>query len=248
MQDKVLDLVQRKGPVLPVEIASELNIDSFLAGAYLAELAAAGRIQASKQRVGSTALYYVSGQEAAVTKRLADLSAQKPKISTYQRATPAATPEIARKREAFATRLQEIEKREKEGPAQRPEKVLFPKISRAPLFEKLKRTVTPIIKRNFGDQVVLYFEEKGIEIVSRDSKRGRKDFVIAVPSAMGPVHFFVRASDKQKIGKSDLSLAHSEGQERKLPVIFIMSGQLTKPAIEYLKKVGDLLKIKKLEL
>ena len=96
---KVLELVKRRGPILPIEIASELNIDSFLASAYLSDLVKANQIKQSEQRVGSTFLYYVSGQEGKLKSRLDEFSVPIEKTpKEYQTEKIAETPELAEKR------------------------------------------------------------------------------------------------------------------------------------------------------
>src|SRR3989344_759312 len=63
MRDRILQLVQVKGPLLPVDIRGELKIDSMFVGAYLSELIKDGKIKSSHAKIGSSPLYYVSGQE-----------------------------------------------------------------------------------------------------------------------------------------------------------------------------------------
>ncbi len=63
MRDRILQLVQVKGPLLPVDVRSELRIDSMFVGAYLSELIKDGKIKASHAKIGSSPLYYVPGQE-----------------------------------------------------------------------------------------------------------------------------------------------------------------------------------------
>jgi len=63
MRDRILQLVQIKGPLLPVDIRSELKIDFMFVGAYLSELLKAGKIKTSHAKIGSSSLYYVEGQE-----------------------------------------------------------------------------------------------------------------------------------------------------------------------------------------
>ena len=67
--DKAFDVV-KTGPVLPVEVASKLGVDSFLANAYLSQLVDTGKIKQSTERVGNSFVYFLAGQEGAATTRI----------------------------------------------------------------------------------------------------------------------------------------------------------------------------------
>jgi hypothetical protein len=63
MRDKILQMVQVKGPLLPVDIRGAMSVDSMIVGAYLSELIKAGKVKKSHAKVGNSPLYYVEGQE-----------------------------------------------------------------------------------------------------------------------------------------------------------------------------------------
>lgn len=60
---KVLEIVKRKGPVIPTEISRELGTESWLASAILSELVSGGQLRISSLKMGGTPLYYAAGQE-----------------------------------------------------------------------------------------------------------------------------------------------------------------------------------------
>lgn len=62
-KERILSLIKLKGPSLPVQIARAINVSPLFAGAFLSELYAEKRIKISNMRVGSSPLYYLSGQE-----------------------------------------------------------------------------------------------------------------------------------------------------------------------------------------
>jgi myosin heavy subunit len=64
MKDKILQIVQTKGPLLPATIGKECSIDSLMAAAYLSELVSNKKIMLSHLKVGGSPLYYTNGQEA----------------------------------------------------------------------------------------------------------------------------------------------------------------------------------------
>jgi len=67
-RQKLVSILQAKGPSLPVQIAKETGISSLFAGAMLSELANENQIKISNMKVGGSPLYYIQGQEEALEK------------------------------------------------------------------------------------------------------------------------------------------------------------------------------------
>ncbi|MDO8460761.1 MAG: FaeA/PapI family transcriptional regulator [Nanoarchaeota archaeon] len=63
-KERILSFIESKGPSLPIQIAHAINVSTLFASAFLSELYSDQKIKASNMRVGSSALYYLSGQEA----------------------------------------------------------------------------------------------------------------------------------------------------------------------------------------
>ena len=61
--DKILDIIRRKGPILPMELAHELKVDSFIASAHLSDLSSKKTVEISHLKVGSSPLYYLPDQK-----------------------------------------------------------------------------------------------------------------------------------------------------------------------------------------
>jgi len=89
---------------------------------------------------------------------------------------------------------------------------------------------------DFMKEIYDYFDEKKIEMINEEIIRKNSDieFEIAVPSAVGKVRYFCKAKSKKKCNDGDLSSAYLKGQMKKLPVIFITTGDITKKAREKL--------------
>nr|MCK4930422.1 hypothetical protein [Nanoarchaeota archaeon] len=83
-----------------------------------------------------------------------------------------------------------------------------------------------------------YFKQNDIEIIEYKIIRKKSDieFTIAVPSRIGSQEYYCKAKSKKKVNDGDLSSAYIQGQAKKLPVIFIAVGELTKKAKEMLAK------------
>lgn len=62
--ERILSLVKEKGPILPVQIAKEINDNILMASARLSELLSAKQIKISNLKVGGSPLYYFTGQES----------------------------------------------------------------------------------------------------------------------------------------------------------------------------------------
>ena len=67
-------------------------------------------------------------------------------------------------------------------------------------------------------------------------KNSEIDFLVNIPSEIGKLNYFVKVKSKKRVNEGDLSLARDKGRERKLPVLFLSKGDMTKKAKEYLEK------------
>ena len=63
MHDKIVGLLEERGPSLPMGISKALRIDSLFVSAFLSELVREKRVRMSSLRVGGSSLYYLEGQE-----------------------------------------------------------------------------------------------------------------------------------------------------------------------------------------
>ena len=61
--EKIIGVLNEKGPSLPINIAKALEISSLFISAFLSELTNQKRIQVSSLKVGGSPLYYMRGQE-----------------------------------------------------------------------------------------------------------------------------------------------------------------------------------------
>jgi hypothetical protein len=84
----------------------------------------------------------------------------------------------------------------------------------------------------FFDFISAFFKDN--EIVMHDfdvtRKNSEADFFISLPSKVGLLNYFCRAKNKLKINDADLSSAYVQGQMKKLPVLFLTTGVLSKKA------------------
>ncbi len=63
LKEKIILILKRRGPSLPVHIAKETGLSILFTSAFLSELLSDKRIKLSNMRVGSSPIYFIEGQE-----------------------------------------------------------------------------------------------------------------------------------------------------------------------------------------
>ncbi len=127
-------------------------------------------------------------------------------------------------------------------PVKRPEPSL-PTKSATPELERqqIKEVKKPMKKEStdaFIQSIRTYLQNNHIQSIEEKVIKKNKEYEIIakVPSNVGLLEYILIAKNKKKIADSDLSLAHNQGQLKKLPVIFLTNGELSKKANEYKEK------------
>ncbi|MDD4352945.1 MAG: helix-turn-helix domain-containing protein [Candidatus Nanoarchaeia archaeon] len=70
MKQKILELIQKIGPIVPTDVSKEMGIDSYVVSALISEMIKDGLILYSHKKMTTSPLYYIKGQEDLVRKRL----------------------------------------------------------------------------------------------------------------------------------------------------------------------------------
>ncbi|MBN1793097.1 hypothetical protein JW826_05425 [Candidatus Woesearchaeota archaeon] len=92
-------------------------------------------------------------------------------------------------------------------------------------------------KDSFFQEVRRYLYDNSIVI--SDYKILRKteiDLYVSVPTRLGSQEYFCKAKSKKRVNDGDLSSAYIQGQNTKLPILFLTPGELTKKAKDMLDK------------
>ncbi|MEK6826765.1 MAG: hypothetical protein AABX90_03990, partial [Nanoarchaeota archaeon] len=63
IKEKIISIVKTEGPLLPIQISRKLEKDTIFAGAVLSELVKQKTLLVSNGKIGSSPIYYISGQE-----------------------------------------------------------------------------------------------------------------------------------------------------------------------------------------
>jgi hypothetical protein len=67
-REKIISIIKERGPILPVQVARETGLSILFASAFLSELYSEKEVNMSNIRVGSSPLYFISGQEPQLKK------------------------------------------------------------------------------------------------------------------------------------------------------------------------------------
>ena len=116
----------------------------------------------------------------------------------------------------------------------RPKKIEAEESASVPVVAEAK----PLASDPFLDMINAYFDASNISVLETSIvKKGKEyDFVLQIASIVGPLHYYCRAKKGKRINEGDLSASFILGQSKKLPTLFLSTGELTKKAKEFLEK------------
>ena len=91
---------------------------------------------------------------------------------------------------------------------------------------------------NFESLIIQYLKKKEIKILDKMIIARNKEinFTVQIPTPVGELCYFVKARHKKSLSEGDLLLAFTEGQNMKLPTLYLSTGESTKKAKEYMGK------------
>ena len=94
------------------------------------------------------------------------------------------------------------------------------------------------IEDEFLDHIKKDLEKRDIKIINIELvKKGREaNLIVLVPSNVGELRYFIKARKKKKLTEGDILLGYTEGQEKKLPMLFLSNAKLSNKAYAYMEK------------
>jgi hypothetical protein len=103
------------------------------------------------------------------------------------------------------------------------------------IVDKIKDMIVPKALKGsdkFLETLNGYFSSNSITVIKQleQKRKSEFEFIIEINSAVGPLAYYCNAKDKKRVGEADLSNAFVQGQLVKLPVLFLITGSLTKQA------------------
>ena len=205
----------------------------------------------------------VEQKRQAFTQRLAEIEAketQQVKRLAPQQSLPQAvqqTPQTVSEvqKQDFLNVLKpaiESQLKQQAQPPAQPVQLNLPKIpSPQEVFAAVGRSIKSTIfmeESRIVEKALGFLVDAGSEIIGKElRKKGREaDILAVVPTPIGPIKFLVMVRDKRTVSEAELSLAFTAGQHKKLPVIYVTNGKLTKNAQNYHQVISGLVKIKNL--
>ncbi|VVB81211.1 Uncharacterised protein [uncultured archaeon] len=92
---------------------------------------------------------------------------------------------------------------------------------------------------DFWEQTQTFLTKNSITLTEQTTikKKIEFDLIIELPSPVGKLSYYCKARNKKKITEGDISAAYVQGQIKKLPVIYLTNGELTKQAKEILTQL-----------
>lgn len=178
--------------------------------------------------------WYMINEEDAIN--LIRGNAQKRKIETEEEPEPQKETEQTTepKEEKTETEPQketepqpEIKKQEKPEPQKQKEPETKPKEEQQTIPEEI-----PEYDDEFFKQLNKFFNKNDIKIKSAKMIRKNSDyeFIVEMKTPFGNTEYFCKAKSKKKCNEGDLSSAYLQGQNKRMPTVFITSGEITKKA------------------
>lgn len=67
-KNRILEVIQQRGPELPVRVAGTIGQNNIFTAAFMSELVGEQKLKLSNMRVGGSPLYYIQGQEEQLQK------------------------------------------------------------------------------------------------------------------------------------------------------------------------------------
>jgi len=267
IKEKILLILQKRGPSLPVHIAKETDLSMLFASAFLSELFSEKKIKISNMKVGSSPVYFLFGQESMLEnfsqhlkskekeafillkeKKFLKDKEQDPAIRVALRAIKDFAIPFKKNEETFwryFTSL-ETEFKIKEKPKKIEKKKIEEKLD---IFDKKpKKTIRKKIpqKKNdkFFNRVKEFLSKKSIEIV--DIESFYKNELILHIKIQGERKLLV-AYNKKRINENDIVKANKKASESNLSYIVLSLGEPLKKLNSLISAVKNLSAIEKLE-
>lgn len=276
IKERIISIFKERGPSLPIHIARETKLSMLFASAFLSELLAEKKIKTSNMRVGSSPLYFISGQESMLEKfsnflkskekeaflllkekKFLKDSEQEPAIRVAIRELKDFAIPFKKNEEIYwkylnisETELKEFleEKKEiKENPEEIPEVKEKPKI----IYKEKERKIKKPLKSKNSNQSKKFLE-KIKEFLSKSS------IEISSIESIGKNELILKvkekdeesllvAYNKKRITEKEIVKASKKASELKLKYSIIFPGKLPKKTSDLINALQNLINIGKVE-
>lgn len=264
LRDVIYQFVLENGPLIPVQVARNFKLEIMMASAYLSELVSNKKLNVTKfLKIGTSPLYYALGQEEKLSNFLSYLPQRPRQIALILQENKILRDNLIEPWQRVA--LREISDfafplmiRTDNGEEIFWHWYLFPENEAIPIINKalikkqeqivnepkneVQTTITPQVKQKksseFENDVLNYLTNNNLEANNKKTIRKNSDleFESSMQTNLGNIHIYIKARKKPSINESDLGLALNLSNEKKIPILFLTDGKLTKKAVKYLQQ------------
>ena len=271
LKEKIILVFKRRGPSLPVHVAKETGLSILFASAFLSELLDEKRIRMSDMRVGSSPIYFISGQEIMLEKFSEHLkskekeafllikekkflkdSEQEPAIRVALRAIKDFAVPFKKDDEIhwryFNIPEKEFEelkiKKEIVKEVKSKEKQTKTERIEKPRISNRKKSVNKRHNNKFLDKVKGFLSEKNADILEIISSN-KSELILRVK--INSKEKILVAYNKKRITDIEIINAYKKSQKFGLPFLVMSLGDISKKLnelIEAIKVLSDIEKIK----
>jgi len=276
-KDKILEVLRKRGPSLPIHIASETGLSMLFASAFLGELLSNNQIKISHMKVGSSPIYLIPGEEPKIEKysqylkskekdaflllkekRFLEDSKQEPAIRVALREIKDFA--IAFQREGqIIWRYFIISESEYKQSAKSTETPLQNRVEhpsnkpdnnpkKLDIFDKKQETEPKTSEPIFIPKVLDYLQRSNIKLIEKTEVKKREFLGIGrIESDLGEMEVLLIGKDKKKITEKDLEKILEKIKENNRMVLLFTNGEIDKKAKEYYRKIKNLIYLKNIE-
>ena len=272
-KEKILAILRRRGPSLPVHVAREMEMSMLFASAFLSELLSEKKIKISFMRVGSSPLYFIAGQEVSLkkfsqylgrkekeayslleNKKFLKDTEQEPAIRVALRSMKDFAIPFKKSEEIYWKFFTESEDNLKILEKPKIQKIIEKKQEKGlQIFDKpvnkkekpvKKKTISKKTNEKFFEKVKEFLSSKSIEIT--DIINFNKGELILKVLVNNKPEILI-AYNKKRINETDIVKAHQKASELNLHYIVISLAEPAKKLKTFLEAAQNLSAIGKLE-
>ncbi len=272
-KERILAILRRRGPSLPVHVAREMEMSMLFASAFLSELLSEKKIKISFMRVGSSPLYFIAGQEVSLkkfsqylgrkekeayslleNKKFLKDTEQEPAIRVALRSMKDFAIPFKKSEEIYWKFFTESEDNLKILEKPKIQKIIEKKQEKGlQIFDKpvnkkekpvKKKTISKKTNEKFFEKVKEFLSSKSIEIT--DIINFNKGELILKVLVNNKPEILI-AYNKKRINETDIVKAHQKASELNLHYIVISLAEPAKKLKTFLEAAQNLSAIGKLE-
>ncbi len=169
------------------------------------------------------------------------IEVEKPKVNKEEKDNKVETIEKIKKKEK-TEKLEAVEKKQREKLIERQESLVK---KEQKLSTKSTKPINVVLEHELLNKTKSFFNSKSIIITKSKIIRKNSDleFIVQVPSPIGPIDYYCKVKNKKKINDGDLASVFILGETKKLPTMLLITGELTKKANQMLSEQFKTLKI-----